>query len=96
MRAGDEAAQHRFVRHGYCFSPNERLGTARLQREVIVMLYYALVFLVLALVAGFFGFGGVAGTAASIAQVLFAVFLIALIVSVVANAIRGRSPTSLV
>ena len=35
----------------------------------VVMLYYALVFLILAVVAGFFGFGGVAGTATWIAQV---------------------------
>ena len=35
------------------------------------MLYWALVFLVIAVVAGLLGFGGVASTAAGIAQVLF-------------------------
>jgi uncharacterized membrane protein YtjA (UPF0391 family) len=56
------------------------------------MLYYSLLFFVLALVAGLFGFGGIAGASASIAQVLFVVFAIALLVSVLANALRGRGP----
>lgn len=49
------------------------------------MLYWSLMFLVLALVAAFFGFGSVAGTAASIAQVLFFVFLAALVLSFIMN-----------
>lgn len=56
------------------------------------MLYYALMFLVLALIAGFFGFGGVAGTASTIAQVLFVIFLVALAVTAIANALRGKPP----
>lgn len=55
------------------------------------MLYYALVFLILALVAAVFGFGGIAGTSAWIAQVLFAVFFIGLIVSVLVNLLRGKN-----
>ena len=35
------------------------------------MLYWALVFLVIALVAGLLGFGGIASAASGIAQVLF-------------------------
>ncbi len=45
------------------------------------MLYWAFVFLVVALVAGLLGFGGVASTAASIAQALFFVFLIVFVVA---------------
>jgi uncharacterized membrane protein YtjA (UPF0391 family) len=40
------------------------------------MLYYAAVFLVIALIAAFFGFGGIAVGAASIAKILFVIFLI--------------------
>ena len=40
------------------------------------MLHYALVFLVVALIAAALGFGGVAGIAASIAKILFVVFLV--------------------
>src|SRR3569833_1098717 len=53
------------------------------------MLYYAVVFLIIALVAGFFGFGGVASTAASIAQVLFFVFLVVFLVPLNMSLFRG-------
>lgn len=60
-------------------------------KEGIVMLYWSLMFLVIALVAGVLGFGGIAGTAASIAQVLFTLFLIVFLVSLVMGVVsRGR------
>ena len=40
------------------------------------MLHYAVVFLVIALVAALFGFGGIAAGAVGIAKILFFVFLI--------------------
>jgi uncharacterized membrane protein YtjA (UPF0391 family) len=52
------------------------------------MLYYALAFFVIALLAGIFGFYGLAGTAASIAKILFLVFLVLFIISL----IFGRRP----
>jgi uncharacterized membrane protein YtjA (UPF0391 family) len=45
------------------------------------MLYYALVFFIVAIIAGAFGFFGVAGAAVSIAKILFFVFLVLFIVS---------------
>ena len=45
------------------------------------MLYYALVFLLVALIAGAFGFWALAGTAAWVAKVLFIVFLVLFLVS---------------
>lgn len=48
--------------------------------EAVIMLSWALTFLVLALVAAMVGFTGVAGVATNIAWVLFVVFLIALVV----------------
>lgn len=47
------------------------------------MLYYALVFLVIALIAGFLGFGGVAFAAAGIAKILFGVFLVLFLVGLI-------------
>jgi len=47
------------------------------------MLYWALVFLVVAIVAGLLGFGAVAFAAAGMAKVLFFVFLILFILSLV-------------
>jgi uncharacterized membrane protein YtjA (UPF0391 family) len=45
------------------------------------MLYYALVFFVVSLVAAFFGFFGLAAGAASIAKLLFVGFLVLAIVT---------------
>src|SRR5580698_6762257 len=45
-----------------------------------LMLHYAVVFFVIALIAAFFGFGGIAVGAAGIAKVLFIVFLMGAIV----------------
>ena len=47
------------------------------------MLRYAIIFLVIAIIAAVFGFGGIAGDAAWIAQVLLVVFVILAIVSFV-------------
>jgi uncharacterized membrane protein YtjA (UPF0391 family) len=52
------------------------------------LLHWAIVFLVVALVAAFLGFGGVAGTAMSGAQMLFWVAIVLFVVSVVAGLIR--------
>ncbi len=54
------------------------------------MLRWALIFLVVALVAAFLGFGGVAAGATEIAKMLFFVFLILFVVSLIAGAFRGR------
>ena len=40
------------------------------------MLHYAVVFLVIALIAALFGFGGIAAGAAGIGQVMFFVFIV--------------------
>ena len=45
------------------------------------MLRWALIFLIVALVAGFFGFGQLEGTAMWVARVLLVVFLILFILS---------------
>jgi uncharacterized membrane protein YtjA (UPF0391 family) len=54
------------------------------------MLYWALVFFVIALIAALFGFGGIAAGASSIAQILFFVFVVLFVVSLLAGLLRGR------
>ena len=49
------------------------------------MLYWALVFLIVALVAAALGFGGIAGASAGIAKILFFIFLVLLLVSLVTH-----------
>jgi uncharacterized membrane protein YtjA (UPF0391 family) len=56
------------------------------------MLYWALVFFLIAIVAAFFGFGGVATTAAGIAQILFFVFVVIFLVSLVMGVAGRRRP----
>jgi uncharacterized membrane protein YtjA (UPF0391 family) len=57
------------------------------QRRCVV-LYYAVVFLVIALVAALFGFTGIAAGAAGIAKILFYVFLVVALVAFVAGLMR--------
>ncbi|CAG9175984.1 DUF1328 domain-containing protein [Cupriavidus respiraculi] len=55
------------------------------------MLYYALVFFVIALVAAVFGFGGIAAGAVEIAKILFFIFLVVALVTFVMSLVRkGR------
>jgi uncharacterized membrane protein YtjA (UPF0391 family) len=63
-----------------------------LSRKEMIMLSWALAFLLVALVAAFFGFSGAAAAAAGVAQLLFVVFLVLFAVSVLIALFRGRSP----
>ncbi len=54
----------------------------------VAMLYYALIFLLVAFVAGVLGFFALAGTAAWIAKVLLLIFVVLFLVSW----IRGGKP----
>jgi uncharacterized membrane protein YtjA (UPF0391 family) len=49
----------------------------------MIVLYYSIVFLIIALIAGLFGFGFIASAAAGIAKILFTVFLILFLLSLV-------------
>jgi uncharacterized membrane protein YtjA (UPF0391 family) len=52
------------------------------------MLYWALTFFLVALMAAILGFGGIAIAAAGVAKLLFFIFLVLFIVSLVAHAGR--------
>ena len=53
------------------------------------MLYYALVFFVIAIIAGLLGFGVIAIASAEIARIFFFIFLIAFLVSLIMHLGRG-------
>lgn len=53
------------------------------------MLYYALVFFIVALIAAALGFFGLAAGAASIAKLLFVAFLVLAIVTAVGHLVGG-------
>ena len=63
------------------------LKAARLIRRT-KMLYYALVFLLIAILAAVFGFGGVAIVSAGIAKILFFVFIVLFLVSLITHMSR--------
>jgi len=52
------------------------------------MLGWALVFLIVAIVAAAFGFGGIAAAATGIAKILFFVFLALFVISLIAGLVR--------
>lgn len=54
------------------------------------MLNYAVIFLVIALIAALFGFGGIAAGAVEIAKILFFVFVILAVVSFVVSLMRRK------
>jgi len=56
------------------------------------MLYYALVFFVIALVAGLLGFGVVAFAAAEVARICFFIFLVLFVVSLISHLSRKGVP----
>jgi uncharacterized membrane protein YtjA (UPF0391 family) len=47
------------------------------------MLYWAIAFLVIAIIAAVFGFGGIAGAAVGVAKILFFVFLALFLISLI-------------
>ena len=54
------------------------------------MLYYAAVFLVIALIAALFGFTGIAASAVGIAKILFFVFVLLFVISLIMGLMRRR------
>jgi uncharacterized membrane protein YtjA (UPF0391 family) len=56
------------------------------------MLYWTLVFLVVAIIAGALGFGGIAGASAGIAKILFFIFLAFVVISLLAGIFRRACP----
>ncbi|HEX4182385.1 MAG TPA: DUF1328 domain-containing protein [Caulobacteraceae bacterium] len=54
------------------------------------MLGWALMFLVVALIAGVLGFTTIAGASIAVAKLLFLVFLVLFVVSLIMHLVRGR------
>jgi uncharacterized membrane protein YtjA (UPF0391 family) len=59
-----------------------------------VMLRWAVIFLVIAIIAGILGFSGVAAASAGVAKVLFGIFLICFLLIVVFGLAIGRRISS--
>jgi len=57
------------------------------------MLYWALVFFIVALVAAVFGFGGIAVASAGIAKILFFLFVVLFVISLIMGLARRGGST---
>jgi uncharacterized membrane protein YtjA (UPF0391 family) len=55
-----------------------------------IMLYWALVFFIVAIVAGAFGFGGIAVASAGIAKILFIFFLVLFVLALISGLATRR------
>lgn len=55
------------------------------------MLYWTMVFLVIALIAALFGFTGIYAAASGIAQILFFIFLVLFVISLLAGGFNRRT-----
>jgi uncharacterized membrane protein YtjA (UPF0391 family) len=64
------------------------IGSGISIREDFQMLYYALMFFVIALLAGILGFTGISIAAAGVAKIIFFIFLVLFLVSLVSHALR--------
>ena len=58
------------------------------------MLHWAIMFLVVALVAAVLGFGGIAGVAVGLAKIVFFVAMVLFLISLVYGITTGRRPPS--
>jgi uncharacterized membrane protein YtjA (UPF0391 family) len=61
---------------------------ATIHERRCAVLYYAVVFLVIALVAALFGFGGIAAGATEIAKILFYIFILVAVISLILGIVR--------
>jgi uncharacterized membrane protein YtjA (UPF0391 family) len=68
-------------------TPNRQPPSGTEEQE-FPMLHYAVIFLVIALIAALFGFGGIAAGAVGIAKILFFVFVVLAVLTFVASLFR--------
>lgn len=56
------------------------------------MLGWALMFFILAIVAGIFGFTGISLILTDIAKILFFIFIVLFVIALLINALKGKYP----
>ncbi|WP_442955253.1 DUF1328 domain-containing protein [Parasphingorhabdus sp.] len=91
-----EEQQAKYFRAG-CFFFAQRIASqpismqgvqSNISLRSLSMLRYAIIFLVIAIIAAALGFGGIAGASAGIAKIVFYIFLALLAVSLVSHLLR--------
>ncbi len=72
---------------------DSRFHSTRPYWRIVIMMSWAITFLVIALIAAVLGFGGIAGFAIEAAKIVFIIALILFAISAVVALVRGRSPS---
>jgi uncharacterized membrane protein YtjA (UPF0391 family) len=88
MTTACERPAHAGLRLPQIGKPNCPCSAAQTRKGELDMLHYAVVFLIIALIAALFGFTGIAAGATEIAKILFVVFLIFAAISFVVGLMR--------
>jgi uncharacterized membrane protein YtjA (UPF0391 family) len=70
------------------FGAGQPRGIAAPHRRIFIMLHYAVVFFVIALIAAVFGFGGIAAGAMEIGKILFVVFAVLAVASFLVSLVK--------
>ena len=60
-------------------------------RSPVVMLRWAVIFLIISIIAAVFGFGGISAAAVGIAKLLFYIFLVLFVVTLIIGLFLGRT-----
>jgi uncharacterized membrane protein YtjA (UPF0391 family) len=68
--------------------PGAETGVAAEDDSMGNLLHYAIIFLIIALIAAAVGFGGVAGVAMDGARILFWVFIVLFVLSLIGSLVR--------
>ena len=93
LREGNKVYERSLENQAACKPHAKRSGKAAIEPVEIVMLGWALTFLIVALIAAVLGFGGIATFAVDIAKIVFFVAIVLFLISAVIGLVRGRSPT---
>ena len=89
-QSGNRTASRLVFRNSYRARKDINPRAHRKTEEI--MLYWALMFLIIAIIAGVLGFGGIAFAAAGIAKILFFIFLVVFAIMLITGLMGRRSP----
>jgi uncharacterized membrane protein YtjA (UPF0391 family) len=84
---------HYMLDDGHTVQPltgSQSKSTFSITSRSLAVLHYAVVFLIIALIAAVFGFGGIASGAVGIAKILFFVFVIMAVITFVMSLLKKK------
>lgn len=71
---------------------SRELGIVWVPGKEHIMLRWAVIFFIVAIIAAIFGFGNISDGATEIAKILFFLFVVLFLVSLILNLMKGKGP----